>query len=301
MVWHEGERALQAANGVEERMAEIGRRFVRDHMPDQHRTFFGQLPFVVAGVVDEAGDAWATWLTGLPGFLSSPDPRTLDIAAEPPRDDPAYTGFSDSIGLLGIELSTRRRNRMNGRLTRRPDGFRVQVEHSFGNCPRYIQLAALEPVVAKPRTPERHDGLPAVAEQWIRSASSFYVASYVDRDTRQIDVSHRGGRPGFVRIDGDRLVIPDFNGNGFFNTLGNLLVQPRVGLTFVDLPSGSLLQMTGEATILELDEPFEGAERFWAFRPRVTWVRRGCLPLRGELGAPSRHSTATGSWSSRTR
>ena len=42
-----------------------------------------------------------------------------------------------------------------------------------------------------------------------------------------MDISHRGGRPGFVRVDGDVLTIPDFRGNRYFNTLSNLLLEQR--------------------------------------------------------------------------
>ena len=85
-------------------------------MPDQHRLFFAQLPFLVAATTDETGGPVATLLTGEPGFAASPDPRTLAIAAA--TRDPAgrrlVTGAP--IGLLGIEPHTRRRNRANGRV-----------------------------------------------------------------------------------------------------------------------------------------------------------------------------------------
>ncbi len=141
-VWHDGEIALQQQAGVAERMADVGQRVIRDYMPDQHRDFYAQLPFIVAGSVDAQGDAWATLLEGQPGFIFSPNATTLDIAARPDVSDPAADGMTDGapVGLLGIELHTRRRNRMNGVLTAIGGGLRVQVDQSFGNCPRYIQL-----------------------------------------------------------------------------------------------------------------------------------------------------------------
>ncbi len=306
--WHGGEVALQASLGVAERMAIAGRKVIRDHMPDQHRAFFRQLPFIVAGTVDAAGDAWATLLTGKPGFAQSPDPRTLAFSM--PRDaaDPADAGMNDgdAIGLLGIELHSRRRNRMNGSVRRTGTaGFSVIVEHSFGNCPQYIQLRdwqALpeEDVVAAPV--QRHDGLDDVARAFIAAADTFFVASYIDTaaGVRQVDVSHRGGKPGFVRIDGDGgLTIPDFAGNLHFNTLGNFSVNPRAGLTFVDFTSGDMLQMTGEAEVV-LDSPeiaaFQGAERLWRFRPRVVVRRPGAVALRWAFRNWSPNSLMTGSW-----
>jgi hypothetical protein len=62
--------------------------------------------------------------------------------------------------------------------------------------------------------------------------------------------SHRGGDRGFVRIAGDnRLEIPDYAGNNHFNTIGNLMLDSRAGLLFIDFATGSLLQLTGQATI----------------------------------------------------
>ena len=74
---------------------------------------------------------------------------------------------------------------------------------------------------------ERAGGLDADAAAVIAAADTFFVTSYVDVDgqesRRAVDTSHRGGRPGFIRIDGNVLTIPDFAGNQYFNTLGNLL------------------------------------------------------------------------------
>ena len=57
--FHAGERAVQERVGVAARMAEFGPRVIRDFMPDQHREFFAQLPFVIAGTKDAAGQPWA--------------------------------------------------------------------------------------------------------------------------------------------------------------------------------------------------------------------------------------------------
>src|SRR5690606_32760392 len=140
--WHAGETFIQEKSGVLDRMRLVGQRVVRDHMPDQHRDFYAQLPFIVLGSVDPDNDAWATILCGKPGFMASPTPTILDIAARADKSDPAGAGLQAglSIGLLGIEMHTRRRNRMNGIVASTEDGLRVEVDQSFGNCPRYIQL-----------------------------------------------------------------------------------------------------------------------------------------------------------------
>lgn len=309
--FHPGEVALQRAVGVAERLEQFGRRVIRDHMPDQHRQFYRQLPFVVAGTVDASGDAWVTLVSGRPGFMTSPDPRTL--AFDTPLDprDPATAGIEDgsAVGLLGIELHTRRRNRMNGRIRLGPGrGFAVQVEHAFGNCPQYIQLRDFEFVrepgeaaAAEPISADLDD--PRV-RRLIASADTLFVSSYVDdAQGRHVDASHRGGKAGFVRINDDgSLTIPDFAGNLHFNTLGNFLLNPRAGLTFPDFETGDMLQLTGDAEVV-LESPeiaaFQGAERLWVFRPRRVVLRPAALPLRFALRADgwSPNSLMTGDWS----
>jgi len=308
--WHAGEVALQRSAGVAEKMASRG-RVVRDHLIDQHREFYPQLPFVLAGAVDAGGDAWATILTGKSGFMHAPDPSRLHIAAARDPNDPADGGMNDgdAIGLLGIELHTRRRNRLNGTVRRQSAGaFDVTVAQSFGNCPQYIQLRDFE-FVRDPATPaaapRRHlDHLDDRARAMIAEADTFFVASYVDDADagREVDVSHRGGKPGFVRLGDDGvLTIPDFAGNLFFNTLGNLIANPKAGLLFVDFETGDLLQISGDAEII-LDSPeiaaFQGAERLWRVTPRRIVYRAGALPLRWTFQQDgwSPNSLLTGSW-----
>jgi len=310
--WHAGEVAIQTSVGMADKMDLIGRKVIRDFMPDQHRQFFEQLPFAVFGAVDPQGDVWATLRAGEEGFLQSPDP--LRLLAQLPRvaDDPADAGMEHgaAIGMLGIELHTRRRNRLNGKLLRpaaatalaatgvgstAPGGdvagpalAEILVDESFGNCPQYIHVRDYR----FERDPEEPSGLPpassarldAMARQLIAGAGTFFVATWSDEGKRRVDVSHRGGMPGFVHIAEDgTLTIPDYSGNRFFSTLGNILLNGKAGLVFPDFASGGLLQMTGDAEVL-LNAPeqmqFEGAERLWRFKPRKIVWREDALPLR---------------------
>lgn len=307
--FHPGEIALQESIGAAERMAEIGRKVIRDFMPDQHRDFMAQLPFILLGAVDRQGDAWATLATGEPGFVASPDPKHLTIRARRDPDDPADAGLDDgsNIGLLGIELHTRRRNRANGTLRRNgADGFSLAVEESFGNCPKYIRLRDFRFEGAGEKRASaaiRMERLDEHARAMISAADTFFVATYADRNNghRQVDVSHRGGKPGFVRIDDDdRLTIPDFAGNRYFNTLGNIVLNGKAGLLFLDFETGDLLQLSGEAEVqVEPDgEFFQGSERLWTFRPRRVVYRPGALSLRwsAQENGESPFLATTGSW-----
>lgn len=289
--WHDGERRIQQSLGIAERMNEVGPRVIRNYLLEQHRNFYPLLPFVVLGTVDPQGDAWATVRTEKPGFLHAPDTLTLHAAL--PRDDadPAEPGLADgqAVGLLGIELHTRRRNRLNGFVRRRrADGFDIDVRQSFGNCPQYItprEFAFAQDAAPHTAAPAITSELNDASRAMIAAADTFFVASYVgDGADRQVDVSHRGGPRGFIRVDdAGVLTIPDYAGNRFFNTLGNLISNPKAGLAFVDFASGTLLQMSGDAEVI-LDpsgrDALPGAERVWRFRPRLTAMRVNALPMR---------------------
>ena len=247
------------------------------------------------------GQPWASVLANPPGFIESPHPRQLAIYAHPLATDPlAETLIPGApIGLLGIEQHTRRRNRMNGVIERITDrGFWVRVKQSFGNCPKYIQARQAEYVhdasgVAKT---VRHTGLDnAAVRRLIQRADTFFIATTYAADkpssgnsgddpAHGVDVSHRGGKPGFVRMDDDgTLTIPDFSGNKFFNTIGNLLVNPRAGLLFIDFESGDLLYLAVAAEIIwegEQISAFEGAERLLRFRVCAARYVQASLPLR---------------------
>jgi uncharacterized protein len=282
---------------------------IHDYMPGQHRAFLAQQSQLFVGAIDADGAPLATLLSGRPGFVGSPDPGTLYIAALPDAGDPAQEALSAGrdIGILGIDFSTRRRNRINGRITRRDaGGIGVAVAQSFGNCPQYIQRrtpTSLRPAEEAGSHPvESIDRLDGIARAAIAAADTFFVASRSRAGSgtaHGADISHRGGRPGFIRVDGDVLTIPDFPGNRYFNTLGNLIAEPRASLLFLDFSSGSLLQLQGMA---EVDwsgatvQSFAGAERLWRFHVQRGWRRRAAAPLCWSFVDYSRTTLATGVW-----
>ena len=306
--WHAGEKQLQAHVGVAERMEAFGRKVIRSEMPDQHRTFYQQLPFMLYGAVDADGHPWASILEGQPGFAQSPESGLLQFHSQPALDDPAQLSDGSAIGLLGIELHTRRRNRINGHVrAMTTGGFAVTVDQSFGNCPQYIQLRQFHSVpLADPstRVAQHFSELDDAAKAMIAEADTFFVASYVDVDgERSVDVSHRGGQTGFVRVEGNRLTIPDFAGNLHFNTLGNLLLNPRAGLLFIDFHTGDLLQLSGRTEII-LEGPqveaFQGAERLWTIDVEQVVRRPAALALRWRFDGVSPTSLLTGTWEQAT-
>ena len=180
-----------------------------------------------------------------------------------------------------------------------PSGFTVVIEQSFGNCPQYIQTRAPNRVSAGDTAqPSR---VSTMQRRLIANADTFFVASRsrpaIDHGGG-LDMSHRGGKPGFVAISGDTLAIPDFRGNRFFNTLGNLLGDPRTSLLFVDFAAGELLQLQGTATIDWTDRAsgeIAGAQRSWSVKVERGWRRYG-FPFDWTFDAYSPTTLATGTW-----
>jgi uncharacterized protein len=277
--WHIGELRAQTLAGGEHMPGGAG---IRAFMPDRHRTFFAQLPFLVAATVDVDGAPMATLLTGRPGFVASPDPTTLAIAAV--STDPAGRRLvaGAPIGMLGIEPSTRRRNRANGRvIAAGPDGLTVHVAQSFGNCPQYIHPRHVMVDRRVRIEAETFQGLDARARKQVAAADTFFVATSSGAGVAcgGVDVSHRGGPDGFVRAADDVLTIPDYRGNRYFNTLGNLLLDPRAALLFVDFANGELLQLQGVAEVAWDEHDLPHAERTWRFTVSGGW--RGSAGIYG--------------------
>src|SRR5262249_38226074 len=140
-------------------------------------------------------------------------------------------------------------------------------------------------VADRSRALEHLGRLDRSAAQTISSADTFFIASAarVDEPTGGVDVSHRGGPPGFVHLEGDTLTIPDYRGNRYFNTLGNLVSNPRAALLFVEFETGDLLHLRGTTEIVwntpQLEE-LAGAERFWRLRVVEAWRKRAAVRFR---------------------
>lgn len=98
--------------------------------------------------------------------------------------------------------------------------------------------------------------------EFIEGCAMFFLAT-ADADGWP-DVSYKGGLPGFVRITGpDELAFPCYDGNGMFKSMGNLLVNPKVGLLFIDFEEQNRMRVQGTASVSSSDElmaQFPGAQ-----------------------------------------
>ncbi len=292
--FHEGEIAVQERAGMRRMAAKIGTG-IDDSIPPPAQEFLRNRYVVQLGSVDPRGAVWASQRVGPPGFVTCPDERTVRIEAADVPGDPLLANLrgNQALGLLAIDLPTRRRYRVNGRASLEGrDAIVVRVDQAYGNCPKYIQRR--EPVEALEVHPGEADVTPgtslaAAQRGWIERADTFFLATA--HPDAGADVSHRGGRPGFVRVPDERtLVWPDYAGNTMFMSLGNLAVNPHAGLLFVDFDAGTTLQLTGRARV-DWDAgraaTFPGAQRLIELEVGETIETRHASPLGWKLVEPS--------------
>ncbi|MDR3440144.1 pyridoxamine 5'-phosphate oxidase family protein [Telmatospirillum sp.] len=284
--WHQGERVMQQLAGADQALAQ--RRFSRS-LPPSHQHFVAGRSFIVAGTLNGAGWPWASIATGPAGFVSCPDPRTLVISTKLTEGDPlAELVPGAPVGLLAIDFGRRLRIRVNGRVSEVTEkAFSITIDQSYGNCPKYIEPPEGLRPFADPKPIAHFEPVKGVTEEMRRligRSSMFFVASGTGTNSGTApwgaDASFRGGPVGFVDMGTDgRMTIPDYPGNNYFNTLGNLLIHPRAGMTFADFANGDLLLLSGEADVFARETPSDtttDVERFWTMTPRHgRWIRNG--------------------------
>ena len=276
--YHEGELSVQQKAGEAIQGKQNGRVIANSILKGALK-FVGQQPMVVLGSVDAQQNTWASVLFGHPGFIQAVDAQTIEFDLEQAfqhLDDPFWANIDreNQIGILVIELASRRRLRINGTVAQiTSDKLCLHVLESYPNCPKYIQRRHISLNLNKTEKAallsEAKSGkiITFQHREWINSADTFFVAS--SHQSRGVDVSHRGGNRGFVQILNEQtLRIPDYAGNSMFNTLGNLVINPAAGLIFVDFNRSCTLQLIGRATIIwNIDEPTHqsGINRYWNF------------------------------------
>lgn len=276
--FHSGARDIQQRTGERDR-AILNGRLIADAVPSGARSFVAQQQYCALGWVSPDGDVWAAFVGARQGFAATDETGTallLDLDGADPI--PSFGGMrkNDQLGVLFIDLETRRRLRVNGRIEELSEGrLHLSVMEAFPNCPKYIQRrqARPRPDIHAPAGVQCGDGFDDGLAAWIAAADTFFVASA--HPDGAVDASHRGGRPGFVELKNGELRIPDYPGNSMFATLGNFAVNPRAGLAFVDFQSNRQLRLTGDVRLDldagESDGETGGAGRWWIFSPR-RWI-----------------------------
>jgi hypothetical protein len=288
--FHEGELTVQRLVR-EESMAERNGSMIADRIMGGALPFLAQQSMAVFGSRDGQGRLWASMLFGSRGFMRSADRRSVDfdlslVAVQ--QHDPFWQniGENPTVGMLAIELASRRRIRINGDIGRPAENLlQLGVREAFPNCSKYITRRMVKTVsTGEPMKSEMNSGsvLGPEQEDLLLRGDVLFIATA--HPTRGADASHRGGNPGFIEVlDGKTVRIPDYAGNGMFNTLGNLVVDPVAGLVVPDFEHGRALQLTGRAEVLlNGDDPAgstAGTNRF----VEMTVARWQELPLPSNL------------------
>jgi predicted pyridoxine 5'-phosphate oxidase superfamily flavin-nucleotide-binding protein len=228
MPFHSGELEAQRRAGVDDLARRVG-RIIQPAITAAAADFLAAQAMIITATTNRSGAVHASALIGPRGFAHAINDSTIEIGATGGHRDLVLRDLaeSDKLGLLAIDFANRRRLRANGRASVAGNSIVMSTAEVYGNCPQYLE-----------------------------SAERFFIAT-VNPDG-EADVSHRGGPAGFVHVDGDRIWWPDFPGNNMFNTLGNLLVNPRCGLLFADR------QIEGRATVV-----WEGERRVEVVVERV--------------------------------
>ena len=287
--FHEGEIRIQERTG-ERLQAVMNGRLIGETIPDKASGFVRLQTHAVLSGLGQGGDPWALVLAGDPGFAR---PMSGGARLAIRLEDPAGVLTSASplgsivpgaaLGVLFLEYSTRRRLRVNGSVESvGPEALVVEVHEAFPNCTKYIQRRAsvLSQAPPSPVHVESGTRLGEDLRAWIAAADTLFVASA--HPAGRVDASHRGGKPGFVRLEGDSLRVPDYPGNSMFGTLGNFAVHPRAGLVFPDFERDRQLRLVGDVE-LDFDSASDLAEtggtgRWWTFHLRewsVSPLNRG--------------------------
>lgn len=329
--FHRGELEVQLKLGAYEYVNSYAPQFIRPHMPLQHRDFYANQPFLVAAARDEQGHMWSTLLFAsnaattpetADSFVTSPDPKTLIMNSSPLPGDALEGAMAvgSDLGLLGIEFATRRRNRVNGRIVSNdPKAMTFQVDQSFGNCPQYIKPRewwtandASDPqksddsAVSTCDSPTNSDStkLPRPNKlnmkqvKCVQEAETVFLATgyraHGENPAYGNDAGHRGGAPGFLDVQDDHrtIILPDYNGNSHFNTIGNIYMDSSMGLTIPLYETGGMLQLSGQASIIWDDDErvarYAGAKRLIEFVvERINQLPDGSLPIRWNRGEGS--------------
>jgi len=291
--FHQGELAVQAMAN-ESAIAQRNGRVVSNEILPGAIPFIAQQNMLVVSSIDDTGRPWSSVLFGTQGFIQANTSGSLilDLTKMQVNDnDPLWQNIAHNkqVGVLAIELSTRRRFRVNGRIEPISKGafdgplqgqqFEITVQQAYPNCPKFIQRRNLKidesiftetlpaPVTGFDLTPE-HLQIIEQADSFFVSSCSLLKTNESNAQEHSLDASHRGGLPGFIKVlENNTLLIPDYQGNSMFNTLGNIHLYAKAGIIIVDFDNARVLQLSGSAEILwdKEDETnhSSGTKRFW--------------------------------------
>ncbi|MCW5831441.1 MAG: pyridoxamine 5'-phosphate oxidase family protein [Labilithrix sp.] len=205
-------------------------------------------PFAVIGFADAGGRARATTAGGAPGFVTVEDATHLRVELHARVELAPDVG----CGLLFFVPGLGETLRVNGRGVADGATLVVTVEEAFAHCAKALLRSSLwtaPPVVTPPSLdatatgPQTESGI----REWLARAPLVVLTSWDARG--RADASPKGDPPGFVRVEGGRLLIPDRPGNRRTDTFHNVVEQPRVALLALVPGDDRALEVSGAASL----------------------------------------------------
>lgn len=283
--FHRGEIEIQELTGEREH-AESNGQIISDQIISGALHFAERQPFIVLGTMNSKGNHEASILFGKPGFVCALSQKEMRIDLSQVQgvlQDSFFLNLQQFpyVGTLLIELDTRRRLKVNGKVSSiSAEQIVMEVRESFPLCPKYIQRRAVS-WAEEEEYSKQNSTLSAMGVQLgqaqldlIRSCDTMFLVS--SHPAECLDVSHRGGAAGFVNfVEPNLLMVPDYSGNGMFNSLGNLRQNSQAALLMLDFSRRQYLHISGTVE-LKLGEPDPvnqsgGTGRFWFLEP-THWI-----------------------------
>ncbi|KAF4553012.1 Hypothetical protein D9617_8g050250 [Elsinoe fawcettii] len=316
--WHEGEQQMHRRL----RVPEMDNPATPGLSP-QLAAALPRMPLLAIGTLDKDDRPWTTLWGGEKGLSQSlgggmmgvrtPVPSELDpvveilVGGKADGEVVKEEGQGRLISGLIIDLETRKRVKLAGRMiagalaAQENDNENVhegllqlvvKVDESLGNCPKYLNKKAISPAHPAPRLISDTPTLHPKAVDLIHKSDLFFLST--THSQFDMDTNHRGGPPGFVRIltnkDKAVIVYPEYSGNRLYQSLGNMMTNPKAGICFPDFATGDCLYVTGTTEILVgKDAASVIAKSNLAVKVTVDSARfiEAILPLRGTAGEAS--------------
>lgn len=288
--FHDGEIAVQEQFGTRAAATRLAGANFFDAIPFNHRLFPASQKIAWIGGRDDSGQPWVSAMVHEQGVMLETDGRIMRLR---PGALLREVKKGDAVGMLFLEPLSRKRLRINGTVAAIEDaGIVIVIAQCYGNCPKYIVSRKVTewPVQTEPSYSDTQTALDAKARLLVELADTFFIATATSPDANPryrshgVDVSHRGGAPGFIQVvDNTTLQWADFSGNKIFNTLGNISAWPKAAILIPDYHNGLLLEIQGDIEIIETT--LDAAEQGRGLQMRIATFRSlsGLLPSQWEL------------------
>ena len=281
--YHKGEIALQKRFGGAG-IAHKASRIITNKIVKGAIPFVENQTFVIVSSKDDNGNIWTSLLIGKSKWISANEEGKIRFFLDKicsPNSDIFFKNVKENhqVGMIVIDLGTRRRYRINGQIQLNDLYFDLIIQEAYPNCPKYIQrrIPSFTDKTQQTVAATQGSNLTEAQKAWITQSDTFFVGSQSNHGF--LDASHRGGAAGFIEIlENGALKIPDYVGNSMYNTLGNLLEVPQAGLLFIDFKQGNVLQLTGTTTFLfdqfSDNDQMKTTEtgRYWLFKT-TAWIQ----------------------------